>query len=363
MLPGRHLPSSSCPVYPWFAERPSIRVGRLVCRNAVRRWPLLGVSVALALVASAALGHFPSVGHALVSAAAAPVVVAGISAVLFGTATLRRRKRLASHRYRDWLAALPNDLPLAARAAGVPTVVWSGVVLATMAAAAGAKLSASASGALLAASAAGCLSAAAAVAICVSGGASLSLRLRRAPDRSRYTTPASRYAIIRRPRRAWATNPRLLPLGYWPLAQTKFWDRPKVRARSLALLLVALPLDVTGAVAVAAAAVWLITLHLVNLLLGAMRVAFAASRWLAPTPVGLVRFTVAVSHRALVAEVASCALLIGMIYAIGGAATVQRSIAPAIGWIGTACALSVAACVLALRTRSVARSVLHRWMQ
>jgi len=117
--------------------------------------------------------------------------------------------------------------------------------------------------------------------------------------------PPSRYAIVRRPRRTWASDPKLLPLAYWPTAQAKFWDRPKVRARTLILLLFALPLGVTGAVALAAAVVWLIVLHMVNLLLGLIRSAFAASWWLAPTAVGRLRFGAALAHRGLVAEIAS----------------------------------------------------------
>lgn len=341
---------------------PALRSGWFVCCNLVRRWPLLGFGGALVLAAGAGLGLVAEVRGLLASAAAAPILVTAASAVVFGTAALRRRRRLAIQRHRDWLAPLPSDLPLTVRAASVPAVVWSGIALWVIAAAIGARLAASAAAVLLAASAAGCGLAVVAVAI-FSGFASRSSRSRSDGGVSRFAPPPSRYAIVRRPRRAWASRPRLLPLGYWAPALAKFWDRPKVRARSLVLLLLALPLEVTGAVALAAAALWLIVLHMVNLLLGVVRAAFAASGWLAPTPLRPLRFSVALSHRALMAEIASCALLVAMAYAVGGVPALARALPPAIGWIGAACAVSAIACGLALRTPSVANSVLHRWMR
>jgi len=349
-------------------ERPSLRTGWLASCNVLRRWPLLWLIAALVLTACAALGHFASMGPGLALAAAEPILVAALSAAAFAIATLRRRKRLATQRPRDWLASLPSDLSLGARAATVPAVIWGGVALVVTAAAIGARLPVSVCGTLLAASAAGCLLASAVLAI-LSSLATRSSRSRRngAPSRltlppSQFVLPPSRYAIVRRPRRTWASDPKLLPLAYWPTAQAKFWDRPKVRARTLILLLFALPLGVTGAVALAAAVVWLIVLHMVNLLLGLIRSAFAASWWLAPTAVGRLRFGAALAHRGLVAEIASCALLVGMSYAVGGAPAFHRALPPAVGWIGVACVLSATACLMALRTQSVARSVLHRWM-
>ena len=153
------------------------------------------------------------------------------------------------------------------------------------------------------------------------------------------------------------------PLGYWPVAQTKFRDRPKIRARSLVLILLGLPLDVPAAVALATAGLWLVTLHLINLLLSVIRVAFAASWWLAPTPIGAIRFAAAVSHRALAGQITTCALLVGSTYAIGGTRVLHVALASVGGWLGAVCLVSAAACILAQRTHSLARSVLHRWMR
>lgn len=352
---------------PWWSARPSLRVGWLACRNAVRRWPLLAVGLVVALVACAALGRVAAVGEALAIAASAPVIVGIVSALLFGMATVRRRRRLSAARHCEWLAALPDDVALTTRAAGAPAIVWVGIALAVLAAMGSAALSTPLIGTLLLASAVGCLIAAGTVALFTFGAEAAASRVaarsRRGAEPSRYVSPPSRYAIVRRPRRAWATSPKLHPLGYWPLAQAKFFDRPKVKARSLILLLMALPLEVTGPIALAAGAVWLVTLHLLNLLLGVIRVAFAASSWLAPTPVGLVRFMAAVGYRVLLAEIAACALLVAMAYAIGGTVPLGRALPSAIAWIVVVGLLGAAACVAALRTPSVARSVLHRWMR
>jgi len=108
-----------------------------VCRNIVRRWPLLGLVAVVVFIACAAVGRFTLAGRALASAAAAPAIVAMISAMLFATATLRRRRRLANRSHCDWLASLPSDLPLEARAASAPALTWACVAVAIIAAASG----------------------------------------------------------------------------------------------------------------------------------------------------------------------------------------------------------------------------------
>jgi hypothetical protein len=122
-------------------------------------------------------------------------------------------------------------------------------------------------------------------------------------------------------------------------------------------------MGVAEAVVLVAASAWLLTLHLINLLLSVVRVAFSASWWLAPTPVGTIRFTAAMSHRALAGQVATGALLVGAAFAIKGAPALRAGLLFAVGWLGVVCLVSAAACAIALRTKSVARSVLHRWMR
>jgi hypothetical protein len=104
-------------------------------------------------------------------------------------------------------------------------------------------------------------------------------------------------------------------------------------------------------------------LHVINLLGGVVRVAFAASWWLAPTSVGLFRFTAALSHRALAAQLITCALLVCAGDAIAGTPALRTGLVGAGGWLVTVCVVSGVACIVALRTRSIARSALHRWLR
>jgi hypothetical protein len=124
-----------------------------------------------------------------------------------------------------------------------------------------------------------------------------------------------------------------------------------------------MPLDIPGAVALAAAGAWLVTLHLINLVLGVLRVAFAASWWLVPTPVGAMRFAAAVSHRALAGQVYTCALLLGAVYATEGTRGLHSALVPMVAWVSAVCLVCATTCIFAMRTRSVARSVLHQWLR
>jgi hypothetical protein len=353
------------PVIPrtWTDQRPSARVCWLGCYNALRRWPLAASAFGLSLVAIGALADFSPVRLGMAAAASHPFAALAIASLLFAMLIYRRRRRLVRDRHRDWLAPLPNDVPLTARAAYAPFVMWGCAVFAVFTACATTRFPLGSAAALVFASAAGFGAAVAAVGLVAALERRVERRTKRARGRSRPVPPPSRYAVVHKPRGRWATRASLAPLGYWPMGQAKFSDRPKMRARSLYLLFLGLPLDVSGAVALAAAAVWLLTMHLVNLLLTVVRVAFAAAWWLAPTPVGAARFTVAVSHRALAGEIATCALLTFMAAGAGGPRAFHTALTSALIWTMAACLVSAAACLMALRSRSVARSVVHRWIR
>ncbi len=346
----------------WANLQPSVRVCWLGCSNAIRRWPLAGSAFALSLVAIGLLARLRPVRLAMEAAASHPFAVLAITALLLAMLIYRRRRRLARDRHRDWLASLPSDVPLTARAALAPFAAWACAAFTVFTASATAEFPLASAASLVFASAAAFGAAVAAVALAAALEHRSERGTKRARGPSRFVPPPSRYAVVHKPRGRWATSASLAPLGYWPIGQARFADRPKARARSLVLLLLALPLDVSGAVALALAAVWLLTMHLVNLLVGVVRVAFAAAWWLAPTPVGTARFTAAVSHRALGAQIATCALLTFMAAGAGGPRAFHTALGSALVWMAAACLLSVAACLCALRSRSVARSVLHRWM-
>jgi hypothetical protein len=346
----------------WLCARPSLRAGWLQARNAWRRWPLAGAAVVLCLVGLGLAGRISIVKRALEAMSDGPLLVVALTAAVSGAITLRRRRRLASSRHRDWLASLPSDLSLTTRAAFAALPIWCGLVFVAFTASMAAGLPLSVPGVLALAILAGHLVAVPIVMLMVGGAAQRERRRLRAGRRS-YQPPQSRFARVRRVRSRWATHAQLLPLGYWPVARTRLLNRPKKRARGLAFLLIGMPLDIPGAVALAAAGAWLVTFHLINLVLGVIRVAFAASWWLAPTPVGAVRFAAAVSHRALAGEIYTCTLLVAAVYAIKGTRGLDAAILPMVAWVGAVCLVCATTCIFAMQTRSVARSALHQWLR
>ncbi len=352
------------PIIPgaWTDQQPSVRVCWLELHNAMRRWPLLAPAFALSLAAIGAFVGFSPVRVGVAEAANHPILVVAITGLLFAMMIQRRRRRLARNRHRDWLATLPREFPLSARAAYFPFLGWACAAFALFTAGIISRLAVVSAGKVVFASGVGLLAAVTAVAAAAALQRRPGLNQKRARRPSRFAPPPSRYAAVRKPRTGWATHASLVPLGYWPMAQAKFWERPKVRARALLPLLLSLP-DVVGAAALAAVLVWLVTIHLGNLLVGVVRVAFAAACWLAPTPVGAAQFTFAVSHRALVGVIASCALLVFMVALAGGTRALRVSVESVVIWIAVACILSTAACLIALRSKSVARSVVHRWLR
>lgn len=346
----------------WPDQQPSLRVCRLRFSNAIRRWPFVAPSVALTLLAMGALVRFSPVGHGVAAAARHPIAALTITGLFFGMAIYRRRRRLGRNRHRDWLGSLPSDLPLTIRASFGLLVGWACGAFALFTASTTARLPLMSAAILVLAAAGGLLAGAAGVALILSLEGRRELRLNHAGGSSTQVMPASRYAAARRPRASWATSASLVPLGYWAMARAKFSERPKMRARTLVPLLLGLPLDAPAAVALAAAAVWLLTMHLVSIMVGLVRVAFAAALWLAPTKAGAARFTLAVSHRALASEIVTCALLV-LVAAAARPRAFHVALIFGIIWTVAACLLSAAACLGALQSHSVARSLVHRWMR
>jgi hypothetical protein len=312
---------------------------------------------ALGLTGLGLLGRLAPVKGALAALADAPFGVLALIAALLASSILRRRQRLSRAHHRDWLAALPGDLSLTVRAALAPLPLGSAAVMLVMVAAFAAGLPVQAPVGLLLASVGGYLAAILLVTLLMTGRARGWLPARAS---QRVEPPQSRYAVLPSDRRDWASRVGLHPLGDWPIAQARFWDRPKRQARGLFFPMTALPMGIAGGVALALAATWLALVHLFNLLVAVVRVAFAAAWWLAPTPVGTLRFAAALSHGALRRQMIICALLVTAVAAIPGAHAGPGALACAAGWLGVVLLVSTLACVLARRTPSVAASVLHQ---
>jgi hypothetical protein len=66
------------------------------------------------------------------------------------------------------------------------------------------------------------------------------------------------------------------------------------------IVLLSIPMGTPGEVAIAAAAGWMVALHIVFTLSALVRTAFAAGWWLRSTPIQMSRFALVMSWRAVV---------------------------------------------------------------
>jgi hypothetical protein len=336
----------------WLVRRPYSLALLLTWRNAWRRSRAVRVAAIVAVVVPAGLTCWPAAGIVGAAIAANAPAVFGAGFVLFAVLAVRRRRRLEAERAGSWLGALPVVSPPIERAAvsALPALValeWLlGAVL--VAGIVVGRLPPSTAGALLLVLAAG------SVAGFWAGW--FLWRPRRDP------TPPSRRAVTRRARAGWASRPMLAPLGYWAAALTRWWTRPKISARWELAVLLALPMGISGAKALGVAGAGLVFLYLVSRLLAIVRVAFAASWWLAPTPIRPLRFAVSVTGLSLLQQAVICVLLLFAVDALGTALALRLGIAAVIGWMLGCILAGGAACAYALRHRSLAASRLHRWL-
>jgi hypothetical protein len=252
-------------------------------------------------------------------------------------------------RTRSWLAALPNDVSPFGHMAIAPVAALCVLVIVLTAMILTAHLSLSSAAGLLVVISAGCVM-----------GSLIGWVL---PHGAAPSNPGSWYVTVRRVRDQWEIRPSILALGYWGVACARVWNRPKVRARSALLILLALPMDVAAAVALAAVAASFVGLYLLSLLLAIVRVSFAASWWLAPTSIALSRFTLSMMYLALLQQIAICVLVLCAVCMLGGSLAMQRGSLVAVGWIVLFCIVSLAACTYAHRSGIVAHSAVHRWLR
>lgn len=341
----------------WFAHWPSTRTAWLKWRNLWRRWPRCAAALAVVTLALALLGRVPEVAYIITLAARYPIFAASLTAVLATTLALRCGWRLRSRRHQDWLAALPCDVPPVIRAGIGPfVVVVIGAVLialVSLAAPLSARIALRLIGAIAAGSSIGVMLAAALTTVNAH------------PDRRSGTAAQaqmrSRYVPERITRGAAPRRASLLPLGAWVVAEAQFRDRPRIRARSLILLLLAVPMGVSGGVVLTVAAVWLLALHLINLTRALLRTAFSAACWLAPTAPDQLHFTVALTYRALGAQLLSAALLLGIVAITRGESDLRLAGLALGGWFAAVLLLGTVACHIALRARYCAASMFPRW--
>ncbi|MGC8518199.1 MAG: hypothetical protein ACP5P4_06675 [Steroidobacteraceae bacterium] len=337
-------------------RRPSVVVAWLQWRNLWRRWPRAAAVFTVAFLALGLLGRIRAVEYLMALSALSARFVVTLSAMLAAILTLRRGGRLSHQRHHDWLAALPRNLPIALRSSVGPLAVLLFGAALVLVLSLGGQWPAWIVLRLIGSIAAGSALGAGLGAAVVIGHA----RPGRSGGSRAYAQPRSHY-VLARPARVGPMRATLLPLGAWPVAEARFRDRPAIRARSLILLLLAVPIGVSGGAVLAAAAAWLMVLHLVNLTRAVLRTAFSAGRWLAPTAPDPLRFTWALTHRVFAAQALSAALLLAIVAVTRAASDLRLAGLIVSGCLAVALVLAATGSLLALRSGASAASILSRW--
>jgi hypothetical protein len=180
------------------------------------------------------------------------------------------------------------------------------------------------------------------------------------PRAQRTATPDSWYARLRA-RRDGQWRASLWPLGSWPVAHSEVWGRPKVTSRQLAVVALAIPMGASAQQALAILAFTLISLHLQRLALATLPTAWQAARWLAPTPLTLLRFTSALLWHALLRQAVVLALLVTLLLAAPRLLAVAGHSHPVVLaaiWLLVSSLLAVSGCVIAYLASSPDRRTL-----
>ena len=287
----------------WLQARPFLLVSALSWRNVLRRHRLLLPAIVVLGAACAALLTVPGVGATLELAAQHPVTPFVLVAAGCAVLTARRKTHVSRSLVDSWLAPLGAPGSVATRMVFAPVLqvllLWAGLGIATIA---------------------GSLSHAAATTLgLVVGSAYVAGFLVGwlSPHGRTVAAPDFHYVAIRKPRRNWAQAPGLTPLSYWAVGQARVSTKPKVTGGALLFVLLALPMGTGGEKAIAiGAGVWVL-LYLLSLLVSAIRVAFSAARWLAPTTLGYLPFTGAIGYRVVLTQLWTCAWVLFFAVASG----------------------------------------------
>jgi len=320
----------------WLQARPFLLAGVLSWSNFQRQHrALLPALVVLSLV-SGGLLTIPIVGHLLEIVAQFPVTPFVLLAAGCAVTTAHRKTSVYRSLVDSWLASLAAPASVFIRMALVPALQLALLVLAI------------AIPALV-----GSLSLASAVTLWLVVGAAyvagFLVGWLASHDKSA-AAPAFHYVTIRKPRARWAQAPRLEPLSYWAMGQTRVSTKPKVTAGAVLFVLLALPMGTGGGKAIAIAAGAWVVLHLAALDVSAIRVAFAAARWLAPTTVRYLPFTVSLGYRAVVAQLWACGWVVFLTCGVALTGALRIGLISTAECLVASCGAIAAAAWLAMRS-------------
>jgi hypothetical protein len=259
-----------------------------------RFWRVLGaMAIVIALIALGLLARAPIRGA--VHFVSEHLVVAGALVAMLTSVQVHRGRRVWSDYYlRGWLATVPLTSSAVTRVVVMRAAASSVVELVLLSLAC-----------TLATPAAPLLSA---VWVGGLGGAMLGWWM---PHREPPTPRRSMVYSVAPPARG-----QLTALARWPISQAKLW-LPRRAIETLVILgMLALPMDVSGNVAIASVFAFLVFVYLIVLLSATLHVVREGARWLRPTPLSFSRFAWSILRdpmlRQLQWTVAAAVLLIAL---------------------------------------------------
>jgi hypothetical protein len=324
----------------WMLRRPYLAVAWLRWLNLFRRRPWLiavGAVAAVLLIWEITREQFGSWLEDAWSYWGAVAVGAAFHSML---ATGRARARVLAEDSYSWLAPLPIAPSRLSR-------MVSGLCLQLVALAAVLLVSA-ASGAVRAATAEKLFLVLAVSYLCGFALGRLSKR-----GEAQGGVPDSNYAAAKRPRSRWASDPQLTPLSFWSEARARVLLKPKVSARVTLLFLLSVPAGMDGGAlarqAFGTAAAALVVLSLGGYTVAALMTAFAAGKWLTPTPLRAGPFARAIGSRVTLIQTVTCAAVLLLLTAIAPPHLIGRLTVEAFAF------LLLSSVLIALAARSAVR--------
>jgi hypothetical protein len=134
------------------------------------------------------------------------------------------------------------------------------------------------------------------------------------------------------------------------MGQARVSTKPKVTAIALLFVLLSIPMGTSGEKAIAIAAGAWVVLHLAALDVSAIRVAFAAAQWLAPTTLRYLPFTIAVAYRAVLAQLWACGWLVFLSSAVASFGGLRLGLTLTAECLVSSCGAIAVASWLAMRS-------------
>jgi len=319
----------------WMAAHPYLSSRLLACKNAYRyRRGRTLFAAALIFIGVGVVAVLPPTGPILGWLGRNWAVTFVIAASIFLSSTARRRQHASIAAATSWQASLPVRSSVWMQVA-IGTLGWLAAVIALSAlvwAIGGIDRSDFSQFAF---------ATTAAAAVGLLGGWRL--------PRAGIGAPGFHYAIVRRPRARWASAPSLSPLACWPAAQGRFFSRPRKTAPLLLLPMLAMPMGSPGQVALAVAAASMALFSVFSLSAAAVRVAFDAARWLAPTTVGRLRFIGALTWRVMLTQILVLAVLLLLTATVYRRWALAAGVPLAVGYLCVSLAAAIVAALIACR--------------